>query len=373
MVRETKLYDDLNVKTTATQDEIKKGYRKAALKWHPDKNKDDPNAAEKFKECSQAYEILSDPEKRKIYDDYGLEFLLHGGSAGPPPGADGGNPFAGAGGGGPGGMPGGFNFGNMSGGGMPGGASFHFSSGGGGGGPGGFSFNSPDDIFAEFFRQDGGMNENMFSNFGSGGNGPRVSHPGNYPGMGGRRSGRARAPSSEVSTVERPLALTLEEMFNGTTKRMKINSKLYDQSGKMNPHERVLELPTKPGMKKGSKIKFAGIGDQIEGGRQDMHFIVEEKPHPIFKREDNDISCTVTLELKEALTGWKRTVTTIDKKQINLDKGGPTRPDSEDRYPGLGMPIPKHPEKRGDFVIRYKVNFPTSLTPQQKEKLREIL
>lgn len=82
---------------------------------------------------------------------------------------------------------------------------------------------------------------------------------------------------------------------------------------------------------------------------------------------------TVVLELKEALTGWRRTVTTIDGKQINLDKGGPTQPGSEDRYPGLGMPISKKAGQRGDFVIRYKVNFPSTLSPQQKQKLREVL
>jgi len=65
MVAETKLYDALSIKPDATQDEIKKAYRKAALKHHPDKNKDNPKAAEKFKEVSQAYEVLSDPEKRK--------------------------------------------------------------------------------------------------------------------------------------------------------------------------------------------------------------------------------------------------------------------------------------------------------------------
>ncbi|KAF5014792.1 hypothetical protein F66182_14100, partial [Fusarium sp. NRRL 66182] len=84
MVAETKLYDALSIKPDATQDEIKKAYRKAALKHHPDKNKDNPKAAEKFKEVSQAYEVLSDPEKRKTYDQFGLEYLLHGG---PPPSA----------------------------------------------------------------------------------------------------------------------------------------------------------------------------------------------------------------------------------------------------------------------------------------------
>lgn len=81
----------------------------------------------------------------------------------------------------------------------------------------------------------------------------------------------------------------------------------------------------------------------------------------------------VTLDLKEALTGWKRTVTTIEGRQINLDKSGPTQPGSEDRYPGLGMPITKKPGQRGDFVIKYKVNFPSSLTTAQKQTLREVL
>lgn len=81
----------------------------------------------------------------------------------------------------------------------------------------------------------------------------------------------------------------------------------------------------------------------------------------------------MSLDLKEALTGWKRTVATIDGKQLNLDKSGPTQPGSSDRYPGLGMPVTKKPGTRGDFVIKYKVNFPTTLTPAQKQALREIL
>ncbi|KAK2058557.1 DnaJ-domain-containing protein [Colletotrichum caudatum] len=298
MVKETKLYDQLGVSPTANQDEIKKGYRKAALKYHPDKNKDNPQAAEKFKECSQAYEILSDPEKRKIYDDYGLEFLLRGG----------------------GGME---DFADI------------FSSFGGGA------------------QRGAGRSQRMRPGFGD--------------------APRPRESTPEVTTVERPLPLTLEELFRGVTKKMKIKRKTFDETGKRMTTDTVLEVPIKPGLKKGSKIKFKGVGDQEEGGQQDLHFIVEEKPHPLFVREDNDLIHTVDLELKEALTGWRRTVTTIDGKQLNLDKAGPTQPGSTDRYPGLGMPISKKPGTRGDFIIKYNVKFPTSLTPAQKEKLREIL
>jgi len=81
----------------------------------------------------------------------------------------------------------------------------------------------------------------------------------------------------------------------------------------------------------------------------------------------------VDLELKEALTGWKRTVTTIDGKQISLEKAGPTQPGSSDTYPNLGMPLSKKPDQRGNFVVTYNVKFPTFLSQEQKRKLKEIL
>ncbi|KOS21288.1 Protein psi1 [Escovopsis weberi] len=385
MAKETKLYDLLSIKTDASQDEIKKAYRKAALKHHPDKNKDNPSAAEKFKECSQAYEILSDPEKRKIYDQYGLEFLLRGGAPPPDAAAGGKYPYADAGG-----MPGGFGGFDFSGG-MPGGGgtrTFHFGTGGAGaGGPQAYSFTNPQDLFTEFMRQGGmrgaggaGGDDDDYADifgasFGSGaggaGGGPRTGRTRMRSGFGEARA--AREPTPEVTTVERSLPLTLEELFSGVTKKMKIKRKTFDEQGKRVQSDQILEVPIKPGLKKGSKIKFNGVGDQVEGGRQDLHFIVEEKEHPLFKREDNDIIHTVTLDLKEALTGWKRVVSTIDKRQINLDKAGPTQPGSEDRYPNQGMPISKKPGQRGDFIVRYKVKFPSTLTADQKDKLREIL
>ncbi|ROT39218.1 DnaJ-domain-containing protein [Sodiomyces alkalinus F11] len=396
MVKETKLYDALGVKPSATQDEIKKGYsllaprcnradpmlfyRKAALKWHPDKNKDNPVSSEKFKECSQAYEILSDPEKRKVYDTYGLEFLLRGGGAPPPDGTAGPNPFA------AGGMPPGFDFGGMPGGGT---RTFHFSTGGGGGG-GPFNFSNAEDVFAEFLRQQGGAGGGMGGG-GAGDDFPGIfsSSFGSASGRGGGRSSRvrtsgggfdefassrgARESTPEVTTVEKPLAVSLEDMFTGTTKRLKIKRKMFDETGKRITEDRVLEVPIKPGLKKGSKIKFKGVGDQEEGGQQDLHFIVEEKPHPLFTREGDDLIHTVDLDLKEALTGWKRTIATIEGRQISIEKSGPTQPGSSDKYPGLGMPISKKQGSRGDFIVKYNVKFPTTLTADQKQKLKDIL
>ena len=253
MVAETKLYDSLSISPTATQDEIKKAYRKAALKWHPDKNKDNPNASEKFKEVSQAYELLSDPEKRQIYDQYGLEFLLRGGAA-PPPGAeDGGMPGGGFSNYG-GQMPGGF-------GGMPGAGgtrNFHFSTSGGGGG---FNFGDPNDVFANFAKQGGsGFDEgddifSLFSGLG-GASGARRS-------TGGRTRAQPRPREPEITIVEKPLPVSLEELFKGATKKMKVKRKTFDEkTGKRSTDERTLPFEIKPGMKAGSKFKFANAGDQ---------------------------------------------------------------------------------------------------------------
>jgi DnaJ homolog subfamily B member 4 len=253
---------------------------KAALKWHPDKNKDNPKAVEKFKEVSQAYEILSDPEKRKTYDQYGLEFLLRGGAP-PPESPAGGNPFEGAGG-----MPGGFGgFGGMPGGG--GARSFHFSTGRG---EGGFQFSNADSIFAEFLRNSGvgggsggGLGgddmDEIFAQLGGGagrgggGSRSRQSRFGSGPEPVQREQ---RPPTPEVTIVERPLPLTLEEMYTGTHKKMKMQQKIFDETGKRTVKDRIMEMDIKPGLKKGSKIKFQNVGDQEEGGRQDLHFVIEE-------------------------------------------------------------------------------------------------
>jgi len=185
---------------------------------------------------------------------------------------------------------------------------------------------------------------------------------------------RPRQPTPEVTTIERPLPLTLEELFKGTNKKMKIKRKTFDEStGKAQVQDRILEMYIKPGLKAGSKIKFKAIADQEEGGTQDLHFIVTEKEHPLFRRDGDDIRATVEISLKEALTGWKRTLATIDGNQVPLSGGGPTPPGHEERFPGLGMPKSKKPGESGDFIVTIDVKFPKSLTPTQKTKLKEIL
>ena len=119
-----------------------------------------------------------------------------------------------------------------------------------------------DEDFADIFSSMGG---------GAGRPGRTRMRPGGFAGAGARRE-----QTPEISTVERPLPLTLEEIYNGVTKKMKIKRKTYDETGKRVQTDTILEVPIKPGLKKGSKIKFNGVGDQVEGGRQDLHFILEE-------------------------------------------------------------------------------------------------
>ena len=98
-----------------------------------------------------------------------------------------------------------------------------------------------------------------------------------------------------------------------------------------------------------------------------------QKPHPNFTRHADDLHTSITLDLKEALTGWRRQVATIDGKQLPLSGSGPTQPGYEEKFPGLGMPRSKKVGERGDLVVRVNVKFPPSLTMDQKRILRDTL
>ena len=98
-----------------------------------------------------------------------------------------------------------------------------------------------------------------------------------------------------------------------------------------------------------------------------------QKPHPVFRREGDDLIAPVELDLKEALTGWKRTIPTIEGKQVPVSGGGPTAPGYRETFPERGMPRSKKPSERGDLIVEVKVKFPKSLTLAQKTHLKEIL
>jgi DnaJ family protein B protein 4 len=183
---------------------------------------------------------------------------------------------------------------------MPGGTrSFHFSSGGGG--PNGFHFSNADDIFSQFMRSSSGGDDDFFGGgggFGMGGMpGGMGGGMGGVPGKGrgGRFAGGRRAPEPEVTVVEKGLAVSLEELYGGTTKKMKIKRKTYDSdTGRQSTQDRILEVPIKKGLKAGSKIKFSDVGDQVEGGTQDLHFIVSEVSHtPCSRTQGKDANSSM--------------------------------------------------------------------------------
>ncbi|KAF9132088.1 hypothetical protein BGW39_000807 [Mortierella sp. 14UC] len=352
-------YGILGVSKDADDNQIKKAYRKLALKYHPDKNSA-TEAQKKFHDISEAYEVLSDKDKRAIYDQYGEEGLKGGGP--PPPGAGG---FGGGGG-----FPGG-----------AGGHPFTFSTGGGGGG---FRPTDAEDIFKQFFASFGGggggggmhgMGMDEDDDMGGGGFG---GGRGGMPGMGGGRRAGARPqhhPEPEKPpALERPLAVSLEDLAKGVTKRLKVTRKVASTGGRTS--DKILTIDVKPGWKAGTKIRFPREGDEYPNGTvQDIVFTLEEKPHPVFTRRGDDLVMELDLTLLEALTGFSKVVKTLDGRSLPVTASSSriVQPGQEERFPGEGMPISKKPGHKGDLIVKFAVKFPTTLTAAQKNELKKVL
>ncbi|KAL4424051.1 hypothetical protein ABPG75_001352 [Micractinium tetrahymenae] len=417
-------YAILGVKKDATEEELKKAYRKLALKWHPDRNRDKvEEATEKFKEVSEAYDVLSDAQKREIYDAYGEEGLKGGA---PPPGAAEGAGFAGFPGGGGGGGGGGayhvddetarrifeglFGSGMFGGmGGMGGGMG---SGGAGGGGPRVRVFQS-----GQRKRRRGPEDGERPGGSGGGAGGPRFTRfrsAGNYGGMGGGGmggmfggdeeeeglggmfggmggmpggmgggmggmpgGGYGRQAPMEPQKVEVPLNLSLEELYNGCVKRRKVTRNIVDAvSSKAMPVEETLEISVKPGWKEGTRITFAGKGDELPGQpAQDIVFVVRQKPHPTFSREGDDLVTNMRIPLSKALGGGTVDVHTLDSQPrvLRVPLREVVRPGYERVVQGEGMPNSKTGAK-GNLRIKFDVAFPwQQLNEQEQQQLEELL
>jgi len=345
-------YKTLGVERSADENELKKAYRKLAMKWHPDKNPDNKDAAtKKFKEISEAYDVLSDPEKRKIYDQFGEE------------GLKGGMP----GGAGPGGAPGaGFHYHGVD----ADMAEKIFQSFFGGGGFGrGFGFGSPGRGRAAGGMR--GMPGGIFNMFGGGGGGGGDEDMHDAFGFGGPRGPGPRPPQK----TEVDLRLSLEDLFKGVTKRLRITRNVVDDAtGKQMPVQEILEIDVRPGWKDGTKITFEGKGDEVRGGPPgDLVFVVREQPHPRFTRRGNDLHTKVQIPLVTALTGGTVPVVGIDGRRVELALGTVVTPGSMRTLPGEGMPISKQPGKRGDLVVTFDVQFPRAIPEDKKAALRAAL
>lgn len=185
------------------------------------------------------------------------------------------------------------------------------------------------------------------------------------------------APDSSVPRKEAPvqqnLPCNLEDLYKGTTKKMKISREIADSSGKRIVQE-ILTIEIKPGWKKGTKITFQEKGNEQPGViPADLVFIIDEKPHKVFSRDGNDLIVTQKIPLAEALTGTTVQLTTLDGRNLTIPINNVIQPNYEHIVPGEGMPLPKDPSKKGNLRIKFDIKFPARLTVAQKSGIKELL
>lgn len=311
-------YQILGVSKNADENELKKAYRKQAMKWHPDKNQDNKATAEaKFKDISEAFEVLSDPQKREIYDRFGEEGLKNG---------------------------------------MGGGASSGFRSG--------FTPSSADDIFRSFFG-----NEDGFSSFFNGGG--FHSHFGSA--RGGDPFGQFGRPR-KAPPITNQIHCSLEELYSGTTKKMKISRKVRDATGNgVTEVSEIVEINVKPGWKKGTKITFEQKGDDIGNMiPADIVFVIEEKPHETYTRSGDDLIHKRRINLVDALCGTVVELRHLDGTVLAIPIDDVIAPNRKIVQRGKGMPNSKT-MRNGDLLIQFDVIFPRHLSNEQKSVIRDTL
>lgn len=303
-------YQLLGVSKTATPDEIKKAYRKLAMQYHPDKNQGNKKAEEKFKEISEAYEVLSDEKQRQNYDQFG-----HAGI--------GGNPFSGAGGGHP--------FGNRA----------------GGSGMGADQFQ---DIFGDVFSD-------IFGQAGRGGP---------FGAAGAGRARQSRTQQSRGSDLRYTLSISLEEAAVGCEKMVSFMRQV-------GPREEAAKLSvTVPaGVKEGQRLKLSGEGDRpAQGVAGDLFVIIELQEHILFKREENDVILDLPVSYTDAILGTGVEIPTLfGKAEIKIPAGthsGQVFRLKSKGFPKLGA------TGSGDMLVRVTVDTPTKVNSRQKEILEEL-
>ncbi|KAJ4827625.1 Chaperone protein dnaJ A6 [Turnera subulata] len=348
----TKYYETLGVSKNASQDELKKAYRKSAIKNHPDKGGD----PEKFKELSHAYEVLSDPEKREIYDQYGEDALKEG---------------------------------------MGGGAGAH----------------NPFDIFESFFGAGafGGGSSSRMRRQRQGEDvvhSLKVSLEDLYNGTTkklslsrnvlcakckgkGSKSGASGVchgcHGTGMKVTTRQIGFMVQQMQHicsdcrGSGEVISDRDKCPQCRGnKVTQEKKVLEVHVEKGMQHGQKITFEGQADEApDTVTGDIVFVLQLKDHSKFKRRLDDLYVEHTLSLTEALCGFQFTLTHLDGRQL-LIKSNPGEIIKPDQYKAIndeGMPQHRRPFMKGKLYIHFNVVFPESgvLTVEQCRALESIL
>lgn len=352
-------YEVLGVSKTATQDELKKAYRKLARKYHPDLNKDNPEAAEKFKECNEAYSVLSDEQKRAQYDQFGPEAFENGGM-----------------GGGPG--------------------------AGGFGGFGGFGGSGMEDIFDMFF---GGQGRGGRSNNAGPQRGADLRYDmeitfeeaafGVEKEISLKRAercehchGEGAEPGSKVETCPEChgsgyVRFTQNTMFGQMVNERpcsrchgegKIISNPCKECGGSGTVKKTKKLKVKipAGVDNGSRLRVGGEGEAgIKGGPSgDLYVYLYVKPHKFFERDGTTVLCEVPINIVQATLGAEIKVPTLDG-QVTMKVPEGTQPGKVMRLKGKGIPSLRG-GGRGDQLVRMKVVVPTKLTDKQKDALQKF-
>ncbi|MDF1519224.1 MAG: J domain-containing protein [Brevefilum sp.] len=307
-------YQILGVKKDASQDEIKKAYRKLARKYHPDVNPDDPGAEEKFKDINEAYQVLSDEEKRSKYDRFGSQWKQYqqtGGRA----------------------------------------EDFDWSQWANQGAPGGGYRTVSQEEFEQMFGGGLGGFSDFFTTL--------------FGGMPGARSSQRTARGTRASSMQRgqdiehSVQISLEEAFNGTTRLLTFED------------GRRIEASIPPGVKSGSKIRLSGQGGAGPRGSGDLYLKIKVAPHTNFSRDGDNLRIDQPVDFFTALLGGELEVPTIDKR-VKLTVPPESDSGKTFRLKGLGMPKLNHPDKRGDLYVTLLVQVPKNLTSEQKTKFKEL-
>jgi curved DNA-binding protein len=302
-------YKILGVDKKASEDEIKRAYRKLALKYHPDHNPDDKQAEEKFKEINEAYQVLSDQAKRTRYDQLGdsyTRFQQHGGA------------------------PSGFNW-------------------------------------EDWFAQDPASSGNVRVDFGDLGDlndilGGGFSEfftrifGGAGVGTGTGRSGRQAR--SQRPTYQYETEITLQEAYQGGIRRIEVDGKRLD-----------VKIPA--GARTGTKVRVADVLSDPSGQKGDLYLVIKVLDDKRYERKGDDLYQDVNVDLYTAVLGGEVTLQTLSGNVVLTIPPG-TQPGQTFRLAGRGLPHLKKPEDHGDLYVQAKINLPRKLSQQQRELFEKL-